>query len=711
MISGGDPTVVDTPIPRVRQGFVLIRASYSAISPGTELALGAFGKASMLGKARLRPDILKMLVRKFGNDGLQSAARAVIANNQNALALGYSNVGTIVAVGEGVSRFRIGDRVVSNGPHGEYVSVPQTLCAKVPDSVPDREAAIAVLASIGMNAVRQIIPSVGELAVVVGLGPIGMLAAQILNSSGCRVIGVELDPHRRRVSEEMGIDTIDGSDREKIVKLVLNETEGSGADSVLIATSSGSAEVVSLAANISRKKGRIVLVGTADLSLSRRDFYEKELAFSVASSYGPGRYDPGYESGLVDYPLPYVRWTAQRNFEACLRLLQSKRILVEPMISMTTPISEAPSAYRALSGDARSILALLKYSGVDEHQGPEKFVTLSSGKSTPRSARQKKVPRVGVIGAGNFSRSSLLPSLSKQRATLISLASEGGLNAALLGKRFGFESVTSDASHLLDRDDIDAVFISTRHGSHAELAVQALDNDKSVFVEKPLALSHGDLRRICDSYSRARNRNPRVTLTVGFNRRFSSHTFRLMSVFRDENLPKLISVHVNAGGYDPTHWVHDPLVGGGRLIGEAIHFLDLMRHISQSKVTSSHISAVDSPSSDSFVVNMGFESGTIGSLTYSSEDAAGIHKESIAVSSAGSTAVIDNFRRVRVSGFPQASGLLSWRQDKGHTQLVSEFLRSLESGGPAPIPVDEIVEVHALAYDLSATLNELPSRR
>lgn len=709
MFSGVGPKVIDMPIPSVKKGFVLIQSLYSAISPGTELALGVFGKASMLGKARLRPDVLKALLRKFRNDGIQSAAHVVQANKHNGIALGYSNVGTVVAIGEGVSRFRIGDRVVSNGPHGEYVSVPQTLCAKVPDSVADRDAAIAVLASIGMNAVRLIAPSVGELAVVVGLGPIGMFSAQILTSSGCRVIGIELNEHRRTVAEKMGIEAIDGSNREQVLKLISKETDGNGADSVLIATNSGSGGVVSLAANMSRKKGRIVLVGTAELTLSRRDFYEKELAFSVASSYGPGRYDSSYESGLVDYPLPFVRWTAQRNFEACLQMLKLRQIQVEPMISLTSPVAEAPSAYQALSDDASLILALLEYPGADARQAPKTEVHLHSEEKRARATRPTSIPRVGVIGAGNFSRSSLLPNLSRKKVNFVSLASEGGFNAALLGRRFGFESVTSDANNLLDRDDIDAVFISTRHGSHAELTLRALDNDKSVFVEKPLALSHKDLERISDSYKRARNRNPRVTLTVGFNRRFSSHTRRLMSFFRDEKLPRVISVHINAGSFDPTHWIHDSSIGGGRLLGEAVHFLDLMRHISQSRVKNYHISSVTGASSDSFIVTLEFYSGTIGSLTYSADDAPAIHKERIVVASAGSTFSIDNFRRHRITGFSSLSGPLSWRQDKGHSRIISEFLQSLERGDPPPIPVDEIFEVNALALDLSAISNRVHS--
>lgn len=701
-VSDGIIEIIDVPPPSLKPGHVLVRSSFSAISPGTERSLIHFGKANLLSKAKLRPDAVAQVLEKFQKDGLLSTVKSVRSRMSGFLPLGYSTVGRVVAVGESVTNLKVGDRVASNGPHAELVCVPQTLCAKVPDSVSDEQAALTVIGAVALHGVRNCNPMLGENFVVIGLGVVGLLACQILLANGCGVIGVEIDPIRAAIARRLGISVTASRDESRVSAFVGRRTQGVGADGVIISTSNANQSVLSLSAKISRKRGRIVLIGTADLNLARRDFYEKELAFIVSSSYGPGRYDKTYESGGVDYPLPYVRWTAGRNFDAILGLFEQGSLKTDPIVSAVFEFEDAGSAYEKILSDSQMMSSLLKYKvAPDDSPTKEPTVALfpSRGNSRRQSAGAEEL-RVGVIGSGNYSSTVLVPSLSRLNVELVGIASETGLTATTLGRRHGFRFSSSGASELISSGEIEAVFIATRHDSHASLAIEAINHGLSVFVEKPLALSVQDLDAIQAALEVQRINGKSVTFTVGFNRRFAPYAQRARAAFQDAQSPLFISMWVNAGKLPSSHWVLDRDVGGGRVIGEAVHFIDLMRFLVGDRITDANIRRQSSGGGDSALIDFSFEDGSIGVVGYSAEDARQIPKEDIRISSDSRTVHIDNFRRLKSFGGRGRPVLQTGPQNKGHSKLLEEFVRSCRSGDSGPIPHSEIFEVSRWAIEL-----------
>lgn len=702
-VSDGSIEVIETPVPRLKPGHVLVKSLYSAVSPGTERSLIEFGKSSLVAKARQRPDAVAEVFEKARKDGFLSTFRSVRGRLQELLPLGYSNVGIVVSIGKGVSGLSVGDRVVSNGPHADFVLVPQTLCAKVPDSVEDEEAAFSVLGAVALQGVRNASPQLGECFVVVGLGAIGLLTCQILLASGSEVIGVETNPGRASIARDLGIVVTSASDEKSILNFVHKHSLESGVDGVILATSSSGQSLISMAAKLCRVKGRIVLVGTTDMDVSRRDFYEKELSFVVSSSYGPGRYDPKYEGGLLDYPLPYVRWTAGRNFDAVLGLFARRRIQTASFSSPVFSIADAPKAYQNILTQPDVLTVLLRYQHEAEHRVElSKRVDLIRSAPAPvRKSTNSRMVRLGVVGSGNYAKTVLVPALSGLEVELVGIASEGGLSATGLARKHGFRFSSSDASELISGGEIDAVLIATRHDSHSALAVEAIEAGIGLFVEKPLASNLRDLKLVESALSRKRLDGIEVPFTVGFNRRFAPLTRRLMAEFRDHGGPYFVSVHVNGGKLPRGHWLLDPSKGGGRVIGEGIHFLDIARFIVGSKVSEAGIRFMASKVSDSFIVDMGFEDGSIASITYSADDSPKLPKETIRVSSAGRTAEVANFRKFRVFDGAAPRFAMPSAQDKGHQALLKEFINSCQTGNGYPIPLDEIFEINELAITLA----------
>jgi len=559
-MKSGQTILEEVPVPQVKSGSVLIKTSCSLVSLGTERMLVEFGKASLIDKARQQPDKVKQVLDKIKTDGVQPTIEAVFNKLGHPLPLGYCNSGTVVAIGNGVTEFKVGDRVASNGQHAEYVCVPKNLVAKIPENVSDEEAAFTVIGSIGLQGIRLINPQLGETVVVIGLGLIGLIAAQLLQANGCRVIGIDFDEEKVQLAREKNIIGINPTKGTDPVKYVLEETASYGADAILITASTKTDEVIHQAAEMSRKKGRIVLVGVIGLGLRRDDFYKKELSFQVSCSYGPGRYDDDYENRGIDYPLPFVRWTEKRNFETVLQAIAMGRIDVKSLITEEVKLDN----YKEIYGDMRkhgSIASIIKYPSDSKMRT---VVEVTSLNFTGTKGQ------IGIIGAGNFTSATMLPALTKSKACIRYIASAQGLSAKILAKKVGAKRATSDYHEILKDDVVDLVMITTRHNLHAPMVLDALYAGKHVFVEKPLCLNQKELGEIVTAYQMAQKNG--VTLTVGFNRRFSSFAVK-MKELAGKGVKNIIAT-MNAGFIPSEVWVHDLKTGGGRIIGEACHFID-----------------------------------------------------------------------------------------------------------------------------------------
>lgn len=677
-LANGQTLLVNVPAPAVQPGAVLIRSSYSLISLGTERMLVDFSKANLLDKARLQPDKVKQLISKVRTDGVAATVSSVRAKLSDPIPLGYCNVGTVLEAGPGVTEFSRGDLVVSNGPHAEMVAVPRNLVAKVPPGVRAHDAAFTVVASIALQGLRLAAPTLGETVVVVGLGLVGQLAAQLARAHGCRVMGLDIDQAKIATAASLGVE---GFSTGNGVQAVLDATGGVGADAVLIAASSKTNDIVSKAAAMSRKRGRIVLVGIVGLSLNRADFYEKELSFQVSCSYGPGRYDPAYEDQGRDYPLPYVRWTEKRNFEAVLGLLQSGALNVQPLVGATVKLDAAPELYASL-GESGNIATLIQYTDTPDMA---RAVTLAG--HTARYAASHGAA-IAVIGAGNFAKATMLPILSKAGARIKYVCSKGGASAQLLARKFGAQTATTDVEVVLEDPEVVSVFIATRHDLHQPIAVKALQHGKHVFVEKPLALDREQLSAV----ARAAGQAPGATLTVGFNRRFSPLVRRMLPHIQGRRINAVLTF--NAGRLPPTHWTHDPEVGGGRVIGEACHFVDLFAFLAQSpivRVCASAMGPDPGALSDNVSILLQAENGSQGVVNYFANGDRSYPKERVTVFAGDRVLEIDNFRALKAHGVKGFSGLKMGKQDKGHRDQFQKYLTFLAQGGEPLIPLSDLL--------------------
>ncbi|HEY6976491.1 MAG TPA: bi-domain-containing oxidoreductase, partial [Chitinophagaceae bacterium] len=513
----GETVLEDIPVPLTSKGNILIKTSCTLVSIGTERMLVEFGKSNLVQKARQQPDKVRQVVSKIKSDGLMPTMEAVFNKLEQPLPLGYCNVGKVIAVGEGVTEFNIGDRVASNGPHAEYVLVPQNLAVPIPVNVSDDEAAFTVIGSIGLQGIRLCNPAFGETIVVTGLGLIGLLTAQLLLANGCTVIGIDIDEDKIALAEQKGVICINPQQNADVVKFVKEKTNETGADGVIITASAKGDDIIAQAAQMSRKKGRIILVGVVGLNLNRADFYEKELSFQVSCSYGPGRYDDAYEKYGKDYPLPYVRWTEKRNFEAILQAISSGRLDVKSLITERVSLNDYKQIYNNL-GNKKSIASLLIY---PETSDKKVLINISSANFKNQKGG------IGIIGAGNFTAMTMLPALKKINANLVSIASAGGITGTALAKKYSIVRSTTDYKEVIADSDVDLVMIATRHDLHAKMVIEALKNKKHVFVEKPLALNKEELNEIINIYDGT------TTLTVGFNRRFSPHVQKIKQLAQD----------------------------------------------------------------------------------------------------------------------------------------------------------------------------------
>lgn len=702
-LKDGSTEVAEVPAPRVGRGQLLIRTNCTLVSAGTERMLLDFGKANLLDKARQQPDKVRMVLNKIQTDGLMPTLEAVRDKLDQPLPMGYCNVGRVIEIGQGVSGFQVGDRVASNGKHAELVAVPVNLCARVPEIVDDEAAAFTVLGAIALQGLRLVQPSLGETVVVTGLGLIGLVTVQLLQANGCRVIGLDFDTSKLALAGELGAETIDLSSGSDPVTVANELTQGRGVDAVIVTASTSSNDPMHQAAQMCRKRGRIVLVGVTGLELSRADFFEKELSFQVSCSYGPGRYDPNYEDRGIDYPIGFVRWTEQRNFEAVLDLLASGRIKVDQLISHRFAIADAARAYAVVGGAEPSLGILLDFGESMKNATAETATarTVNLQPSASGSAAGLKVSApVSFIGAGNYAGAVLVPAFKAAGARLVRIASTGGTTSLHLGRKFGFAHATTDSAALLADPQTQAVVVSTRHDSHADFVLRALDAGKHVFVEKPLALTELELEAI-GSAARA---HPDLILMVGFNRRFAPQVRKLKQLLNGAPGPKSLVMTVNAGAIPADHWTQDRDIGGGRLLGEGCHFIDLLRYLVGAPLSGFKVERMLATTADTVSVLLSFADGSIGTLHYFANGSKAYPKERLEIFASGRVLRLDNFRYLAGFGWPNFKKFNLWRQNKGQKECAAAFLQAISQGSPAPIPLDELIEVGRLSLRIEQAL-------
>ncbi len=694
----GATEVAEVPCPAAGRGQVLIRTTRTLVSAGTERMLVDFGKAGFIGKARQQPDKVRQVVDKMRTDGLAPTLEAIFNKLDQPLPLGYCNVGTVLEAGAGATGFAPGERVVSNGKHAEAVAVPVNLCAKIPDAVSEDAAAFTVLGAIALQGIRLVQPTLGEAVVVTGLGLIGLMTVQLLRAHGCRVLGIDLDPAKLELARRFGAEVVNLAAGEDPVAAAEAFARGRGVDAVLITASTRSSEPVHQAALMCRKRGRIVLVGVTGLELSRADFYEKELTFQVSCSYGPGRYDPNYEEKGQDYPVGFVRWTEQRNFEAVLDMMADGRLDVKPLVSHRFPIVEASRAYDLVTGAEPSLGILLDYPDAE---------VLPAGTLTRRTvalaaaAHAAGNAALGFIGAGNYATAVLIPAFKAAGARLVAVASAGGVSGVHAARKFGFDKTTTDITDVLDDPAIQAVVIATRHDTHADLVCRVLAARKHVFVEKPLALTHDEIARIEAARSEVIAAGFAPLLMVGFNRRFAPQVKKIRSLLEGTSGPKSFVMTVNAGAIPAAHWTQDREVGGGRIVGEACHFIDLLRFLAGAPIVSHHVQTMAGGNADTATITLSFADGSVGTVHYFANGSKTFPKERLEVFSAGRILQLDNFRRLTGFGWPGFRKLHLWQQDKGQKACAQAFAAAVEAGGVAPIPFEELLEVSRAAVEIA----------
>ncbi len=690
----GETILEEVPRPVVRRGHVLIQTHRSLVSLGTERMLVEFGRSNLLQKARQQPDKVKQVLDKVKTNGLMPTVEAVFNRLGEPLPLGYCNAGLVLEVGEGVTDFRPGDRVASNGPHAEIVCVPRNLVAHIPENVSYEEGAFTVIGSIGLQGIRLANPTLGETVVVSGLGLIGLITCELLIANGCNVIGFDFDDNKVKLAQEKGVQAFNLAGRADAVKTVMALTGGVGADAVIITASTKGSELIAQAAQMSRKRGRIVLVGVIGLDISRADFYEKELTFQVSCSYGPGRYDDEYEKRGTDYPLPFVRWTENRNFQTVLQAISKGQLDVKRLITEEIELADYQRVYGNI-GESRSIASVLRYPG---NPDLSTSVQLQAVKNPPIAGGGAAL---AIVGAGNFTKMTLLPALGKLDADIRHIVSASGVSGTHAARKHKIAHSTTRYEDVLADPEVRAVIITTQHNLHAAQTVQALQAGKHVFVEKPLVLTEDELQN-----SILAKAQTSLSVMVGFNRRFAPLVQKAKSLLGNISEPVNVVITVNAGFIPANHWTQNPAIGGGRIIGEACHFIDLVQFLARSPITQVTASAMGThpaQNADNVAITLKCHNGSLGTVNYFANGHKGYSKERIEIYSQGRVLVLDNFRRLEGYGFKGFSSV-SGRQDKGHQAQFEYYLQFLKAGGQPPIGFEEIVNSTQATFAAVASL-------
>ncbi len=692
----GKTVIQDVPIPFIKPGFALVQNATSLVSAGTERMLVEFGEKNLLQKVRSRPDLARQVIDKARREGIFSALDAAFNRLDQPMTLGYSCAGTIVEVSEGIKGFKPGDRVACAGGgfavHAEYALVPQNLMAHVPDNVDFDSAAFSTLGAIAMHGFRLAQPQVGERVAVIGLGVLGLLASGIARAAGCVVSGVDLDPERVKLAESLGYPSVQRSDAESFFT---EKSAGAGWDIVLICADTPSSDPVELAGKIARDRGRVIAIGAFGLNMPRKPYYDKELTFKVSRSYGPGRYDPSYEEQGHDYPAGYVRWTEGRNLQAILDLQGSGLLDVHPLITHRISIEDAGRAYDLITGKLSEpfLGVLLTYPQTQQEIALHRTVSI-----TNQSIKgDNQLPGLGILGAGLYANSTFLPSVSAVGGVnRVGIASGTGLNARYAGGKFGFQYSTSEEDKIFQDENVNLVAILTRHNQHSRQVIRALQLKKHVFCEKPLAIDIAGVEAVFEQL----HQPDQPVMMVGFNRRFAPLAVEMKRFLDKSDQPRMMHYTVNAGILPLNHWLHDPKVGGGRIIGEGCHFIDFMTWLANSlPVSVSTISLPDGQlyREDNVNITIKFANGSIGVLSYLANGDKSHPKERCEVFCGGRVAVLDDFRKVDMAfNGRKTSQRSSFRQDKGHQAAWKAFLDGVKTGVP-PIPYEQIQAVSLTA--------------
>lgn len=687
----GELAVEDVPAPIGKPGWVVVANQVSVISAGTEKSTVTTAHKTLLGKARERPDLVRKLLTKARRDGLVDAMKLAWARLDSPAALGYSCAGTVVDVGADMGGLTVGDRVACAGQnyasHAEVICVPKRLCARVPDGVSLEDASFVTLGAIALQGVRQAEPRLGDCVTVIGLGLLGQLTVQLLKASGCVVLGSDLDPKKLELASLLGADVVAPPEHAALHAVAM--TNGHGVDAVIITASTRDSGPVVLAGEICRRKGRVVVVGAVDMHVPRESYYRKELDLRMSTSYGPGRYDRTYEEEGHDYPFGYVRWTEQRNMEAFLTMVQQGRVALKPLITHRFAIDDAVQAYDLILGGREPYLGICI-----EYPGPNPLAIQRTIRVATATSNHGVV-KLGVIGAGNHVQDMLLPRLTAMKSVQVAAICTGtGIKAKALAQKVRADTCTTDYREILKDAACAAVLIGTRHDTHARIVLDALAAGKHVLVEKPLCLTERELEAIAAQYERSAASG--LHLMVGFNRRFSTHAEQAKAFFASRRGPLTMIYRVNAGALPPDHWVHDPVIGGGRIIGEACHFVDYLQFLCGVPPVSVHATAAhggDGVISDQALISLVFADGSIGTVVYSASGDTALTKERIEVFGDGRSLVTDDFTVTHGYAGGKRSTLSSGKRDKGFDRGLARFVDAVSREGPPPIPFAEIAAV------------------
>lgn len=702
----GKTEVAEVPCPKPRHGTALIRTGASLVSAGTERMVVEFAEKNLLGKARSRPDLVRQVLDKARREGLLPTIQAAFSRLDQPMVLGYSSAGTIVALGSGMEGFQVGDRVACAGGnfavHAEYAVVPRNLIARLPDTVDFDSAAFTTLGAIAMHGFRLAQPQLGERVAIIGLGLLGLLSAGIARAAGCSVFGVDLDPQRVARAKASGYTAVQRGHAEEAGRVF---SQGQGFDVVLICADSRSNDPIELAGQMARDRGRVIAVGAVGLSIPRKVYYEKELFFQVSRSYGPGRYDAGYEERGQDYPLGFVRWTEGRNLESFVALLGSGQIDVHPLISHHFAIEDASRAYELITGKIREpfLGVLLTYPNAETAEPVTRVHLTTEGARVPAGGE----PALGVLGAGNYATAVFLPTISKVGGVRKAvIASASGLTARHAAQKFGFQDASSSEQEILESPDIQVVAILTRHQHHARQSLTALRNGKHVYCEKPLAITVESMQELAGAL--AAEQLP--LLTVGFNRRFAPFAIRMNEFLAESSEPFVAHYRVNAGAIPLNHWVHDPNQGGGRIIGEGCHFIDFLTYLAGAApvaVSAHAMPDLGKYQQDNISITLTFPNGSIGTIAYLANGDKSFPKEYVEVFRGGRVAVLDDFRRLELVENGRRRVLQArLGQDKGHHGAWSAFLNAVRQGGQPPIPYQQLIGVTQAAFAVVQSLAE-----
>ena len=704
----GDLKVEEVPAPMLSAGFVMVENEYSLISAGTEKSTVKVAQASFLGKAKQRPDLVAQVMQNVRKEGVLATVKKVRTKLESLKALGYSSSGIVVASLDSDGRYQPGDRVACAGQdyasHAEIVGVPQNLIAKIPDGVSTEEAGFTTLGAIALQGIRQASPSIGSNVAVIGLGLLGQLTVQLLKANGCNVFGVDLDPRLVELALTLGADAAYVRNHTDLLNAIENFSSGYGCDHIIITAAAPTNDPLVLAAEIARKKATIVVVGAINMDIPRDPhFYRKELDLRMSTSYGPGRYDPSYEESGIDYPYSYVRWTEQRNMEAFLKLIARSAINIKPLISHVFDIADAARAYDLVLGKTGEhyMGVLLKYPNAEDKARtvlPCEIKSTDSGNVC-----------VGFIGAGSFAQSYLIPNLATSDVSLEIVVTSSGINAKSVGQKFGFRQCSTDYRDALNSDRVNTVFIATRHDTHANYVIEALEAGKNVFVEKPLALTEEELKRV-ELVRQSSNGH----LMVGFNRRFSPIVSEIKSEFDSVREPLVMTFRINAGHISKEHWIQNAAIGGGRIIGEMCHFVDLMQFMSDAipeyvYADSIRTSNNEIVAADNLTVSIKFDDGSVGNLVYLANGDTSMAKERLEIFGGGKVGVVENFRFGKIHQGNRVRKISS--AGKGYEQEVRTFLGSLHSGINVPISFNSICATTRCTFAIKDSLSTgLPQR-